>query len=65
MVYIFPMDSQKPRKKPGPVPKGFQRHNIFLLEEDAAWAKAQPEGLSGLVRLLLTQERQRREHLSS
>lgn len=43
--------------KRGPRPKGFERHNLFLPEALAEWAKAQPEGLSGLVRLLLTQER--------
>jgi hypothetical protein len=37
------------------------RFNLYLDPVTAEWAKAQPEGLSGLVRLLLSQERQRRD----
>jgi hypothetical protein len=42
------------------VPKGLKRHNLFLPEPLVDWAKSQPEGLAGLVRLLLAAERQRR-----
>ena len=55
------MTQETPRKKPGPTPKGFKRVNAFLPPEMIEWAKNRPEGLSALLRRLLTQERQRLE----
>lgn len=58
------MKKTAPAKKPGPMPKGFKRVNAFLPPDMIEWAKAQPEGLSGLLRQLLATERARREHTS-
>ena len=58
------MNLEKKRKKPGrtpaPGPPNYKR-NILLPDELTDWAKEQPEGLSGLVRKLLEDERKRRE----
>lgn len=47
--------------RPGPVPKGRARYNMFLPPALGDWAKAHPEGLSGLIRRLLADERRRLE----
>ena len=46
--------------KPGPVPKGYVDVHIDLTREQRDWAKRQPEGVSALVRRLLTAEQRRR-----
>jgi hypothetical protein len=53
--------NQSPSKKRGPVPKGYVDTHVLAEPELIEWAKAQREGLSGLFRLLLRQERSRRE----
>lgn len=56
------MEKQKPRerKKPGPVPGPATRKYNILLEEDLGeWGKAQPGGLSDLVRRLLREAKNR------
>lgn len=50
---------QTPRK-PGPIPKGYKQTVIQLPPDLLEWAKRQPEGLAGLARLLMAEERQRR-----
>ncbi len=52
----------KPGRKLGR-PRGprFLKYQITLDEESGEWGKAQPEGLSALVRNLLKSERSRRE----
>jgi hypothetical protein len=47
--------------KPGPLPKGHKPTIIRLPPDLLAWAKAQDEGLSGLVRQLIAAERERRK----
>jgi hypothetical protein len=47
-------------KRRGPLPKGYEDTHILLQPDLLRWAKEQPEGLAGLVRLLLQAERQRR-----
>lgn len=47
--------------KRGPISKGYVRANMYLDEEMIGWAKDHPEGLSGLLRRLLRQERDRLE----
>jgi hypothetical protein len=42
--------------KPGPLPKHYVTVHVCLEPEQRAWAKAQKEGLSGLMRRLLAQE---------
>ena len=50
------------RRKPGPLPGPSMRlYSMRLDPADADWGKRQPDGLSGLVRRLLKQERQRQE----
>ena len=46
--------------KPGPVPKGYVDVHIDLTPALRDWAKRQPEGVSALVRRLLTAEQRRR-----
>lgn len=41
--------------------RGLERYNLYLDPEIAEWAKQQREGLSGLLRDLLAEERHRRE----
>ena len=48
------------KKKRGPLPKGYEDTHVLLEPDLIEWAKAQREGLSGLVRHLLAQERARR-----
>jgi hypothetical protein len=55
----------EPRRKPGPHPKGYKRQHIFLPSHLADWAKDQEGGLSGLVRRLLAEERQRESSTSA
>ena len=49
-----------PRDKPGPVPHGYVDIHIDLPRALRDWAKRQPEGVSALVRRLLTAEQRRR-----
>jgi hypothetical protein len=46
-------------KKPGPPKRGYGHAHILLPPDLIEWAKHHPEGLSGLVRRLLAQERDR------
>jgi len=46
--------------KPGPMPHGYVDIHIDLPRFLRDWAKRQPEGVSALVRRLLTAEQQRR-----
>ena len=46
--------------KPGPLPKGSVDVHINLPRRLRDWAKRQPEGLSALLRRLLTDEWQKR-----
>jgi len=46
--------------KPGPVPHGYVDIHIDLPRPLRDWAKRQPEGVSALVRRLLTAEQRRR-----
>ena len=55
----FPHSQPQSRKR-GPKPKGYGNTHVLLPQDLIDWAKSQPEGLSGLVRRLLTAERQRR-----
>jgi hypothetical protein len=48
------------KQKPGQVPRGYKQTVIQLPPDLLEWAKHQPEGLAGLARMLMTQERQRR-----
>ena len=50
-----------PKKKYGPIPKGYVDIHIDLPRVLRDWAKQQPEGVSGLMRQLLLAEYQRRE----
>jgi hypothetical protein len=52
------MSTETSRRKPGPIPKGYKRHNIFLPLDLAEWAKQQPNGMSELIRRLLAEARQ-------
>lgn len=56
--YASPMDTAPP--KPGPVPHGYVDIHIDLPRPLRDWAKRQPEGVSALVRRLLTAEQRRR-----
>ena len=48
------MDTQKERKRPGPVRKLNTKQYVVMLEEEPAeWGKHQPGGLSELLRRLL------------
>jgi hypothetical protein len=49
------------RTKPGPRPQGYVRIQVLVPPALAEWAKAQPEGLSKLIRQVLTDEHQRRQ----
>lgn len=54
------------RKKPGPVPgPPMNRYNILLEEELGEWGKRQPGGLSGLIRRLLKEEREKKERVTA
>jgi hypothetical protein len=48
------------RRKSGPIPHGYQVTSVLLMPDVIEWAKVQPEGLSGLVRILLDEEMERR-----
>ena len=62
MLYNSYMSTNTVTKiQPGPVSRGFKATSVQLPPDLLEWAKHQPEGLSGLVRLLLSQERPRRE----
>lgn len=62
MLYNSYMSTNHETKtQPGPVNRGFKATSVQLPPDMLEWAKHQPEGLSGLVRLLLSQERPRRE----
>ena len=61
MLYNIRMETKPLTKtQPGPISKGYKASSIQLPPDLLNWAKSQPEGLSGLVRHLLTAERQRR-----
>lgn len=55
------------QKKAGPVPSAgpVAETHIHLPPALHAWAKDEPEGLSGLIRSLVLRERDRREHVQS
>ena len=54
------METQKTRRRSGRVKNPeFTRTTLLLNREIAEWAKHQPGGLSGIVRTLLDQARQR------
>jgi hypothetical protein len=54
------MNTPTPRqKKRGQIPKGYVDTHILIQPELLEWAKHQPEGLAGLVRRLLADERAR------
>jgi hypothetical protein len=53
--------TQKQRKKTGPIPKGYVLGSFTVQPELLEWAKRQPEGLSGLIRLLFATEKKRRD----
>jgi hypothetical protein len=48
------------KRRNGPIPKGFVQTSIQITPDLQQWALRQPEGLSGLVRQLLTEEMERR-----
>jgi len=53
------------RKKPGPMPgEPTRQFPVMLPEELGEWAKSQPEGLSGTVRRLLREAKQKAERQS-
>lgn len=52
---------QTKKRKPGPVAKGHTQYGVTLPPELGDWGKEQPEGLSGLVRVLLAEEKAKRE----
>lgn len=55
-----------PRKRPGPTPgPPTRKYNVLLEEELGEWAKAQPGGLSELVRRLLKDLREQRSGTSA
>jgi hypothetical protein len=57
-----PKKEPREPKKRGRVPTvGTDRYNVIIDEGMAEWAKHQPEGLSGLIRLVLAKEREERE----
>jgi hypothetical protein len=62
MSIFCDMETLTARKKPGPRPKGYVRQQAFLPKDIAEWAKDHPEGYSGLVRRLLTEEYYRQQH---
>jgi hypothetical protein len=51
-------------RKPGPISKGYKASPVQLPPDLLEWAKAQEEGLAGLCRRLLSDERKRREKAS-
>lgn len=53
-----PSISQQPKKR-GPLKRGYGNVHILLPPDLIDWAKAQPEGLSGVARRLFTEERRR------
>ena len=57
------MDNKQPQKKRRGRPAGrnVQRYNITLNPETAEWARDEPEGLSGILRICLNEFRNRRE----
>jgi hypothetical protein len=54
-------ETEQDRKRPGPRPNpalaALEKYTMKLDPEDAEWGKAQPGGLSDLVRRLLHQAR--------
>ena len=60
------MSSQEPQpRKRGQIPKGYVDTHILIQPELLEWAKRQPEGLAGLVRRLLADERAKQRTLLS
>ena len=54
------MGKESAPKKPGPMPGSpTRKYNVLLDEELAEWGKAQPGGLSELLRRILKEERSR------
>lgn len=49
------------QKKRGPRKRGYGNAHVLLPPDLIEWGKSQDEGLSGLVRRLLTEERRRLE----
>ena len=45
----------------GPVPRGFINVHVMLPPDLIEWAKEQPEGLSGIARQAMNQEKRRRK----
>ena len=62
VCYSYRMEQtlEYPKQKPGPINKGYKQTVIQLPPDLLDWAKHQPEGIAGLARLLMAQERQRR-----
>lgn len=59
-------ENTPPVRKPGPVPgPPTARYQVLLEPRDAEWAKAQPGGLSALVRRLLRREYDRAHDVRS
>jgi hypothetical protein len=62
MLYSCYMETNPPPKTPpGPVNRGYKATSIQLPPDLLDWAKAHPEGLSGLCRRLLAAERDREQ----
>jgi hypothetical protein len=53
------MPHERSPKRRGPKPQGLIHCNVTLVPALVEWAKEQPGGLSGLIRKLLTEERER------
>jgi hypothetical protein len=52
--------THRPKKKPGPKPKGnIEQLHVMLAADLKAWLDAQPEGPSAIVRRALEAERRR------
>ena len=61
MRILMPMEKMPDHTRPGPQPKGYKRHHVFLPPDLAEWAKTKDGGLSGLCRRLLVAERTREQ----
>lgn len=57
-----PKEKRKPGRKSIP---GTERYNVVLEQSVAGWAMNTPEGLSGMIRRLLAQEKARQERAAS
>ena len=53
------------KRKPGRPSTGVEQFNITIPPDLGEWAKRQPEGLSGLVRRLLSQKREKEKTVKS